>query len=278
MYLREGTLGNGSLDLQIAEGDVGTAQTVSLMRSLIDQGVRDADINRFALALLERVPAHDTMAEAKAMYQWVRKNIRFTGDIYNAETLRTAREILQVRAGDCDDINGVLLPTLLESVGIETRPITINADSGRPELYSHIYTEANIDGQWIPLDAASKHASFGKAPAVYWRKTAWDGEGGPEAMARYLEQDDGDGGVNWTAVAQMVTAGTVGAANIIKAENAPYAPTTIMPTSAIPTFGQTTGLTPVASATVTAGGSSGTATLLLGGGALLLLAFLFFRK
>jgi hypothetical protein len=278
MYLQAGTTGIGSIDLPIAEGDAGTAQTIEAIRSLILQSVRDAGVNRLALSLVQNVPAHDTLGEARAIYDWVKNNIRFTGDIYDAETLRPAREILHVRAGDCDCINGVLLPTLLESIGIEARLVTINADRSRPDLFSHIYAEANVNGQWIPLDAASKHAAFGLEPAVYWRKKVWslhDDSNSLEGLGMYLGQDDSDGGFDASDLATLITAGTVGAANVIKAINAPYAPTTVLGTAAMPNKS----LTPVAQVGVTTSGTSSvTGTLLLGGGTLLLLVLVLMRR
>ena len=117
MYLSNGSQHVGSVSFEIPEGDTGTAATIEKIRELIYQGVRDVNVNRMAVGILQGVPAHRPALEARAIYDWVRANIRFTQDISTAETLRTAAEILQVRAGDCDDINGVLLPTLFSSVG-----------------------------------------------------------------------------------------------------------------------------------------------------------------
>ncbi len=174
MYRSSVLAGIGSVDLEIAPGDQGIAQTIDAIRQLVFDGVRDVDVNRTALQIVSSAPAHNPGAEARAIYNWIRSNIRFTNDIYGAETLRPAREILLVRAGDCDDINGVLLPTLLESVGIQSRLVTIAADQTRPEVFSHIYAEANLDGQWVPMDAAARSARFGLEPAEYWRRQTWD--------------------------------------------------------------------------------------------------------
>lgn len=266
MYLSAGaTQFVGSLDLEIPEGDAGTEATIERMRQFIYQGVRDVNVNRAAVAIVHSVPAHRPALEAKAIYDWVRKNIRFTPDISSAETLRPAAEILQIRAGDCDCINGVLLPTLFSSVGLDSRLVTVAADSSRPELFSHIYPEVQVNGQWTPADAAAEHAVWGKEPGHVYRKRVWEIEKNSYQDLKGLGQDDG--GFDWSTLAQDITVGTTGAANIIKAVNAPYAPTTIIPSAGYPQAAQQ--LNP-AMAVQTAGG--GSVTILLGGGVLLLIA------
>lgn len=261
-----------SVSFEIPEGDAGTEATLEWIRKLIYQGVRDPQVNRLAVGILQGVPAHDQTAEAKAIYQWVRANIRFTGDIYSAETLRQAAEILSVRAGDCDDINGVLLPTLLESVGIESRLVTVAADDSRPDTFSHIYPEANLDGRWVPMDAAAKHASFRKEPSTVYRKRVWDlhssayQDVGPASMlapqdaaARMaalhgLGQDDGDG-FDWSALTQelpqIISTSTAGAASILKAVNTP----------SYPTYGTATVINPATGLPVTAPTVTATASV-----------------
>lgn len=278
---------HGSLTVPIAEGDQGTEQTITQMRRLIWDGLRNVDVNRLAVSIVYDAPAWNTRAEAKAIYSWIRKNIRFTGDIAIAETLRTVEEILAVRAGDCDCINGVLLPTLMMSVGIETRLVTVAAEASRPESFSHIYPEVNLDGVWTPVDAAAEHAAFGKEPGHVYRKTVWDLETGKRQDLKGwpgLGQDDDDG-VDWSGIAQAITAGSAGAASLVKAINTPAYPlpvtyttnaagqlvpvtsgTAILPGGSAVAVGQGT-------ATVTAQASATTSVLFGGVGLLLLLLF-----
>jgi hypothetical protein len=226
------------------------------MRQFIYQGVRDVNVNRAAVAIVHSVPAHRPALEAKAIYDWVRKNIRFTPDISSAETLRPAAEILQIRAGDCDCINGVLLPTLFSSVGLESRLVTVAADDSRPEIFSHIYPEVLVNGQWIPADAAAEYASYGKEPGHVYRKRVWDIEKNSyqDLAGIALGQDDDDGGFDWGALTQAIQVGTVGAAQVIHAVEQPSAPVVALSASGVQTVSTvatSAGLRPVASATAT---------------------------
>jgi transglutaminase-like putative cysteine protease len=159
----------------LSDGDSGTAETIEFIRQLVDQGVKDPVVNRTAIAIVQaaRVASFDFAGEIRAIYNWIRQNIRFVRDIAGKETLRTAREILQVRAGDCDDINAILLPSLIGSIGGQVRLVTISSHPAAPDQFSHIYAEALVDGRWIALDAARRNPRLGRAPEHYFRKRIW---------------------------------------------------------------------------------------------------------
>jgi transglutaminase-like putative cysteine protease len=265
MYLAQSS-GFGSITKEIPEGDAGTAATIVEIRHLVYQGVRDVDVNRAAVAIVSGVQAHRPALEARAIYDWVRKNIRFTPDISSAETLRPAREILAIRAGDCDCINGILLPTLFSSVGLESRLVTVAADASRPDLFSHIYPEVLVNGRWTPADAAAEHAAWGKEPGHVYRKRAWSIEDNSyqdlsgcsaRVLTGALGQDDDDGdGFNWAGLTQTIAVGAAGAAAVAKSLNTPVyaAPAySVINGQLVPS----TSLTPLASASATVSTSGG---------------------
>lgn len=175
--------------VNIPAGNQGVAATVQWIRTLVDRAVRSLDVNRLAIRILDEahVPEYDTRAAAKAIYNWVRTNFRFVPDPIGYddnwqpqgyETLRPIEELLQVRAGDCDDINSVLLASLLSSIGIVCRLVTVAADADQPGQFSHIYFEALIDGEWIAVDAARPGAKFGREPEWWTAKRIWGLDGG----------------------------------------------------------------------------------------------------
>ena len=222
--------------MPLADGDLGTAQTIALIRQLVDRGMKDPAVNRTALSILQSVPAHNEEAEVRAIYDWVRGHIRFTKDLYGKETLRPAAVILEVGAGDCDDINGVLLPALLGTVGYRTRLVTVASHPEAPDQFSHVYAEADVRGEWIPLDAARPHAIFGKAPMSFMRKRIWDLQ-----TSRYQDVKGlGSLGIDWgdvaSNIAKVVAPATQGAAAIISASRTS---SYLLPSSSY-TYGTTT--------------------------------------
>ena len=182
-HLRESTQPLGYAAVPLLHGDAGVAQTIALMRRTIDEGVKDPLINRLAIGILQSsgVPQYEPWAEAEGLYNWWKLNFRFVNDPVGIdgepkETIRTPRELFSIRAGDCDDFV-VGLSILLQSVGFATRIVTVASDPRDPSQFSHTYPEAEIDGEWIPLDAARPGAEFALAPDRVYRKKIWDGGG-----------------------------------------------------------------------------------------------------
>jgi hypothetical protein len=155
--------------MPLLNGDAGVAQTIDQMRSLVDDALRDPSILRLAKDIVRNVPAFEDYSEAQALYNYVRSNIRFTKDPVNKETLYPPAELLQIRSGDCDDIS-MLLGTLLMAVGYPARLMTVAANG---DDFSHVYVEAQINGQWIPMDPARSDSQFGVAPPSFTRARWW---------------------------------------------------------------------------------------------------------
>jgi len=143
------------------------------MRKLIDEGKKDQLVNRTAIGIVWNTPQFSETPKAQAIYQWVQANCRFITDMVGAETLRSARETLAVRAGDCDDFT-ILIASLLATIGIRSRAVTISSHSDDPQSFSHIYPEAFVDGRWIAMDVARPGAQFARSPEKYFRKREWD--------------------------------------------------------------------------------------------------------
>jgi Transglutaminase-like superfamily len=177
----------GAMSFPLPGGDAGVAKTMALIQRLVDSAIKDPFINRTAIEILQQsnAPQYDQLAAARNIYEWVHRNIRYVQDPVGKETVRPANVILEVRAGDCDDINGVLIPSLLGTIGITTRGVTIAACQGSND-FTHIYAEAMLNGQWVALDAARPNVSFGQAPEVYHRRAEWPLTGSEVGQGGYL--------------------------------------------------------------------------------------------
>jgi hypothetical protein len=160
--------------MHLPEGDPGVELTVAHMRRLIDLGKKDPTVHETAAAILQqcRVRAFDWQGEARAIYNWVLRNIRFTRDVYGKETLHAAPEILRLRIGDCDDFT-ILICSLLGTIGHKTRIVTIAGHPEDPTQFSHVFPEVLIGDRWIPVDAARRSPAFGKGPRQTWRRREW---------------------------------------------------------------------------------------------------------
>tara|TARA_Y100000034_G_scaffold3294_1_gene3956 strand:- start:6222 stop:6863 length:642 start_codon:yes stop_codon:yes gene_type:complete len=98
------------------------------------------------------------ICNAKAMFYFVRDNFDYVNDPAEYEYVKSARESLVVKVGDCDDAS-VLLVNLLSAVGIETRMVFIP---------KHVFVQLRIDdykqGKWLNLDPTCKNCKFNELP------------------------------------------------------------------------------------------------------------------
>jgi Transglutaminase-like superfamily len=155
---------------QIPRGYPGTERTVEHIKTLIQIGAKDFYVRQKAIdILLERgVKPKDYRGEIKALFEWVQQNVRYTKDPFRVEVLHSARRMLELRAGDCDDMT-ILLGAMLEAIGHPVRLVLAGPDPLRPLLFSHIYLEADYKGRWIPLDPTMPYP-MGWAPVGLVKK------------------------------------------------------------------------------------------------------------
>lgn len=139
---------------ELPRGEPGTAQTLRLMRGLVNQYKRDPYIREVALALVAGLRPKDWAGEIRAVFEYVRDRIRYVRDIDGYETLHTPPVTMDLEAGDCDD-KSTLLAALLGSIGHPTRFVAVGYEA--PGSYSHVYVETKRGAQWVPLDATMPH-------------------------------------------------------------------------------------------------------------------------
>lgn len=240
-------LGSFAGSTALLAGDAGTAQTVSLAKKLVDAAVKDPAVNALALAIVRPTPNYDNLSKAEAIFHWVAANVRYVEDPVGPygpkETLRPMRDLMILLGGDCDDINMVFIPSLLGSIGITSRVVTIKADREVPSEFSHVYCEALVDGEWIPMDCARPGSMFGEAPPYYWARKEWPMSDAPLTLMGYglgcgdgacgcgcpsgrglsgyvLDMPGGMGRLgDDSTTAQDISAATSGAAAVISAAN-----------------------------------------------------------
>ena len=234
--------------IPLPDGDAGTGVTVEHMIALVESGKKDQAVIRTAGQIVRSVPQFNRVAEATAVFQWARRNIRFTSDVKGVETLRAPAETIAAGVGDCDDYV-ILICALLGAIGHSMRIVTVASDPRDPSVFTHVFPEDYIRGNWLALDAARRNPSIGKRPSRIFRVRVWQMDGGyqdldPQVYLRpgwagaagnqnggdsralqgphfafaglgYLGQDDADSIL--TALPADITAATTGAANIIRA-------------------------------------------------------------
>lgn len=154
----------------IPKGYAGTARTVEHIGKLIRSGSKNFYVRQKAIdVLLERgVRPKDYLGEIRALFQFVQQGVRYTKDPLRVEVLHTAPRMLDLRAGDCDDM-AILLGAMLEAIGHPVRLVITGPDPRRPRLFTHIYLEAFHRGRWLAVDPTMPFP-MGWAPSAVVRK------------------------------------------------------------------------------------------------------------
>lgn len=143
-------------------------ERIALINFYIQEGKKDAQIRRLASRILSQkcgdewcIPEKDWRAEVEAIFEFVRRNVRYTLDPYDLELFQRARRSLENRTADCDD-QVILSGALLQAVGYPIRLVIIDTGKGG---YSHIYLHVGVPpmnpNKWIPFDLTAVNEPLG---------------------------------------------------------------------------------------------------------------------
>lgn len=155
--------------LSIRSGNGGVTDTLRLMAQVARQYKTNPVIRQTAARIVRVCPGKDDLCEVGTLQSWVRSNIRYTGDVYEVETLQTPDYTLRERYGDCDD-QACLLATLLLSVGIGAAYCALGTGGGP---YSHVLAIAILhDGsQWCLETTVDRDPVTGEPVGPGWFPT-----------------------------------------------------------------------------------------------------------
>lgn len=149
--------------LRESAGEMPIEQRIASIQKMVAEGVEDPEMRRLAFAITKHCAERDGMCEAKAIYKWMRKNVKYSGDVApikraNGETegidlYQSGKRTVQFGAGDCDD-QSALVATLASVIGLTTR-LRVTGQPGESD-YSHIYPVVGLEKfaptYWVAVD------------------------------------------------------------------------------------------------------------------------------
>jgi transglutaminase-like putative cysteine protease len=146
-----------------ASEDMPIEERLASIQDLIYKSIQDPEMRKLALQITSHCPERDGECEAKAVYDWVKDNVRYTGDvgaikqpdgsIEGIDLYQSARRTVEFSGGDCDD-QSILVATLLAHNGLTPRLRVMKESSN--EDFSHIFPLSglpkNNPTRWVALD------------------------------------------------------------------------------------------------------------------------------
>jgi transglutaminase-like putative cysteine protease len=150
---------------------------IKVMFLYVAKSIRDPLARTILAEAVAGVPERDDWAEVQAVYWYVRKHVRYTGDTRDLDTYQSLRRIWPTTGlgiGDCDDFTIAYMSILL-SGGYRTGASIISQDG---QTYSHVYAVVELprndptpsNRRIIPLDGTVPSAFPGWEPDKSQRK------------------------------------------------------------------------------------------------------------
>lgn len=151
--------------VEIPPGPQGIAATVERLAGMVFS-IPDQEFYRAAAVHVTRQAGNTRQDRAKAIYDFIRRRVRYVHDPHVYEHVTHPRKTLKRafdndpdNAEDCDG-HAVVVAALCQSVGIPVRfvltedPEAPNPDPSDVPWWAHIHAEARTENGWIPLDTA----------------------------------------------------------------------------------------------------------------------------
>lgn len=180
------TIRNGKVQNTLSglpRGSNGVRDTLLAMRESVMAMLVHPLIIQLARSIVANVAGHDYRAEAEAVQEWVKANIRYSRDPVGAELLQTPQVTLRKRQGDCDD-HASLVAALLGALGHKMRLVAVGFAPGQ---YAHVYAEDFLSSQWLPVETTEPWP-LGKGPSgIVSRMTAYLPGAGPQEVAGFFK-------------------------------------------------------------------------------------------
>jgi len=127
------------------------------------------------------IDERDYWSEVKAVFNWMRANVRYIRDMATIDTFATAMRTIEAHGGDCDDYT-IALGALLMSIGYSVRMKTIQTKDS--DDWNHIYLQVGLPPgkptKWRTLDASVAQPAGWEAPSTIIGKARVDAPDDPK--------------------------------------------------------------------------------------------------
>jgi transglutaminase-like putative cysteine protease len=133
-----------------------TASTIEVMHEMVKRAKTDPRFRELALFLSRDGDRgrdwKNYSAELENVFTKLRNVVTYRRDPHQVEWVQSPWHTLRLRAGDCDDLS-VLIAAMMGALGAPYRFITLKADAGRPDEWSHVFPEIKVPGKgWVAVD------------------------------------------------------------------------------------------------------------------------------
>lgn len=128
---------------------------------LTKNGRNDPKIRKLTAKIISRkcgdawcIPEKDWEGEVRAIFKWVRSNIRYSRDIESKDTYQAPMRTVEMKIADCDDTS-ILIGAMLLSAGYPVKMRVIRTKGSKE--WNHIFPMVGLPpggpNKWVAMDA-----------------------------------------------------------------------------------------------------------------------------
>ncbi len=143
-------------------------EKVAIIKSVIEKWYNTKVIDNVIKLIKKKYGGLPPYEKDKALLlaKWVKENIKYIPEPpHFNDRVKTPVVIMKCRFGDCSE-HAILLGCLLKRENIPFVYALVSTLPKEPNVINHIYLEARVDGEKIPLDTTST-TPLGKEPVEF---------------------------------------------------------------------------------------------------------------
>jgi len=146
-------------------------QTASLAEAIENVDSSDPALKQIATKIVSSSCDSGRVCHAKALYYFVRDNIKYVSDPVAKEYIESPVELMQNKGGDCES-GSLLLGALYEAIGIDAEIVIIPGHAYLRIRLPEALNKYRLDGDWVYLDWTCDNCEFGEIPVKNVEKEA----------------------------------------------------------------------------------------------------------
>jgi len=157
--------------IRIPSGEKGTVATLKVMKGLVlgRWGHRNPEVVHLAREIVKEVPSKNYKGEAQAIFDFMRKNVKYNLDPAGLEYVPTPWYTLLVSGYEDCDGHATAIAALAMALGHRAAFRTVKGDKRRKDQWSHVYAVIGIPQkggktEWLTADSTQKEAYLGWNP------------------------------------------------------------------------------------------------------------------
>lgn len=173
MKLRKETVFSGGMTTTVYRGNkLPIRERLGIMQEQIARSVKDPTAIKLARQMTNHCPDRDDACVLRAIYDWKRTNLRYTGDIAAhkleakdggkvepVDVFQSAARTAEFGGGDCDD-HSIFGSAMGIINGIQMHLRVTAPQMSLKENFEHVYDLGDIDGKLVPIDSTLPGGDF----------------------------------------------------------------------------------------------------------------------